>query len=90
MITVDSPVNPDIVLEENGAFLFSTAIERESAAIDFTSYFDGVDFYLKDGDRIEYEIPDGDCGPLAWRILDPDNGDAVVDASTFLWTDKEL
>ena len=85
------PDNTEIVLEADGDFLFTTAIERESSSIDFSGYFASTElWFTNDVDELIYKVTDDSCGTLAWRITDPENGFAIVDAdeanAPFKWT----
>ena len=75
-MSIPDPVNSEIIMNDSADvqtdndYLFITSIEKESADIDFSAYFEAISLYLvDDNDRVEFTVPDGTCGELSWKIL---------------------
>ena len=90
-MSIPDPTNPEIIMNDSADvqtdndYLFITSIEKESAIIDFSAYFNAISLYLvDDNDRVEFTVPDGACGTLNWKILNDQDEEMVTD---FEWTD---
>jgi hypothetical protein len=91
LMSIPDPVNPEIIMNDSADvqtdadYLFDTSIEKESATIDFSAYFEAISLYLvDDNDRVEFTVPDDTCGTLNWKILNDQDEEMVND---FDWTD---